>query len=49
MLRAWEGKQVEYLARGLRHMLPDGHPALLDRRLGTLPEALCHPVDDDVA
>jgi hypothetical protein len=31
-LEKWEKEQVGRLRRGLQHNLPDGHPALLDRR-----------------
>lgn len=31
-LRAWEDEQVDRLRRGESHALPDGHPAVLDRR-----------------
>jgi hypothetical protein len=31
-LEKWEKEQVRRLRRGLSHNLPDGHPALLDRR-----------------
>jgi len=31
-LKAWEDEQVDRLRRGESHALPDGHPAVLDRR-----------------
>ena len=43
-LRLWEDKQAEFLRRGLPHLLPDGHPAVLDRRSG-VPDVLLDHVE----
>lgn len=43
-LRAWEEKQAEFLRRGLPHLLPNGHPAVLDRR-SPVPDALLDHVE----
>lgn len=39
-LQRWEKEQIERVRRGEAHALPDGHPALLDRRhaVSRLPE-----------